>query len=237
MIAAANGLSRAEDPALQSGSAEGADGGHRCAADTYRSVIVAARTSRSSRPATSPTPGPHDRQREDSDPPRATLSPETGSGDSWRTRRRDDAAITTSRRARQREPPLSPASVVSAVVVFNRVALAPRETTDRVVYVARAGHRLVVTRGTEGRAQRGGVRRGAPRARDDVADRRRVAAIVQRSSSAAVNSLRHVLEAASGTWPRPTSQRPVLPSEIRTSQLPPSHAPAGEATSADTAIR
>ena len=61
--------------------------------------------------------------------------------------------------------------------------------------------------------------------------------IDQRASSSAVNSFATSLSSASGTWPRPTSQRPVCASEIRTSQLPPSRARRASATIAPNAIR
>jgi hypothetical protein len=61
--------------------------------------------------------------------------------------------------------------------------------------------------------------------------------IDQRSISAAVKSFGTSRSPASGTWPRPMSQRPDCASEIRTSQLPPSRARRASATIAPNAIR
>src|SRR5882762_8479228 len=92
--------------------------------------------------------------------------------------------------------------------------------------------------GTEGRAQWGGVS-------DNCTVGRRWRSVPagawlsvdHRASSSAVNSWGTSLSSASGTSPRPTSQRPVCASEIRTSQLPPSRARRPSATIAPNAIR
>src|SRR5439155_19627998 len=92
--------------------------------------------------------------------------------------------------------------------------------------------------GTEGRAQWGGVL-------DNCTVGRRWRSVPagawlsvdQRASSSAVNSGGTSLSSASGTSPRPTSQRPVCASEMRTSQLPPSRARRASATIAPNAIR
>ena len=62
-------------------------------------------------------------------------------------------------------------------------------------------------------------------------------AIDQHASSSGANSFGTSLTSATGTWPRPTSQRPVCASEIHTSQLPPSRMRRARVTSAPHAIR
>ena len=80
-----------------------------------------------------------------------------------------------------------------------------------VGYVTRDGHTGAwYPSGTVGRAQRGGVsERRSTGARWCSRPTGVSLAIDQRSSSAGVNSFGTSFSSASGTWPRPTSQRPV----------------------------
>src|SRR5580704_13150693 len=144
------------------------------------------------------------------------------------------------RRSSARKSRISEANERSLAVNFLPKQRKQREAlSEDLTRQARAGHTgSLWPSGTEGRAQRGGVserRTVGPRWRSRPTGVS--LSIDQRSMSACGISFGTSFRAVSGTSPRPTSQRPVCASEMRTSQLPPSRARRANATIAPNAIR